>query len=165
MSTLKTKLVTIPVPKEGERENRDAGKTYLLTEMPALQAERWGRHAIAACSRNDLDLKGEVAKLGLLGFYLVGFQALAGGDIHAVDALMDQMLTCIKIVESPTVARPLGGDGDICEVATLVTLRKELIELHLSFTFAELASILVAASATAVTDSPNTPTSQASSET
>ena len=103
MSTLKTKLITIPAPKEGERENRDAGKTYLLTEMPALQAERWGRHAIAACSRSDLDIKGELAKLGLLGFYLVGFQALAGGDIHAVDALMDQMLTCIKIVELPQV--------------------------------------------------------------
>jgi hypothetical protein len=101
----------------------------------------------------------------MLGFYLIGFQALAGGDINAVDALMDQMLPCIKIIESPTVARPLGGDGDIWEVSTLYQLRKELIELHLGFTFAELASTLVARSAETMTDSPNTPTSQASSET
>lgn len=156
---LKTKIVQIETPKEGERENRDAGKTYLLTEMPALKAERWGRHAVAACSRNDLDIKGELAKLGLLGFYLVGFQALAGGDVIAVDALMDEMLTCIKIVESPTVARPLGGDGDIEEVATLVRLRKDLLELHMGFTFGELASILAAAASPNQTDSPNTQTS------
>lgn len=147
MSTLKTKIVTIPVPKEGERENRDAGKSFLLTEMPALKAEQWGRHAIAACSRSDLDVQSEVTKLGMLGFYLIGFQALAGGDIKAVDDLMDQMLPCFKIIESPTVARPLGGDGDIWEVTTLYQLRKELIELHMGFSFAELASNLVAASA------------------
>jgi hypothetical protein len=162
MSTLKSKIVgPIPKPKEGERENRDAGKSFLLTEMPALQAERWARHAIAACSRNDLDIKGEVAKLGMLGFYLIGFQALAGGDIKAVDALMDEMLPCIKIIESPTVARPLGGDGDIWEVSTLYQLRKELIELHMGFTFAELASILVARSAEMMETSQNTRTSPA----
>jgi hypothetical protein len=157
---LKTKVVTIDKPADGERENRDGGKSYLLTEMPARQAERWGRHAVAACSRNDLDIKGELAKLGLLGFYLVGFQALAGGDVVAVDALMDEMLTCIKIVESPTVARPLGGDGDIEEVSTLIRLRKELLELHMGFTLRELASILLAASSPIPADSSNTQTSQ-----
>lgn len=164
VSLLKTKVVTIPVPKEGERENRDAGKSFLLTEMPALTAERWARHAIAACNRNDIDVSGEVAKLGMLGFYLVGFQALAGGDIQKVDDLMDQMLPCIKIIESPEFARPLGGDGDIWEVSTLYQLRKELLELHINFTFAELASILVARASATATDSPTTQTSQASSE-
>jgi hypothetical protein len=144
--SIKTKIITIEAAADGARENRDAGKTYLLTEMPALKAERWGRHAVAACSRNDLDVKGELAKLGLLGFYLVGFQALAGGDIQAVDDLMDEMLSCIKIVESPTLARPLGGDDDIEEVSTLIRLRKELIELHMGFTFGELAQMLLAAS-------------------
>lgn len=156
---LKTKAVTIEAPADGARENRDAGKTYLLTEMPALKAERWGRHAVAACSRNDLDVKGELAKLGLLGFYLVGFQALAGGDVEAVDALMDEMLTCIKIVESPTLARPLGGDGDIEEVSTLFRLRKELLELHMGFTFGELARMLLANSPNLM-DSQDTQTSQ-----
>jgi hypothetical protein len=160
---LKTRTVTIETPAEGARENRDAGKTYVLTEMPALKAERWARHAITACNRTDLDISGEIAKLGLIGFYLVGFQALAGGDIAAVDALMDEMLLQIKIIESPTVARPLGGDGDIEEVTTIYQLRKELLELHAGFSFAELASIL-AASATP-TDSQNTSTSATSSET
>jgi hypothetical protein len=155
--TLKMKTVTIKVTEPGERPNRDGGKTYLLTEMPALVAERWARHAIAACSRNDLNVKDEVAKLGMLGFYLVGFQALAGGDVDAVDALMDQMLPCIKIVESETVTRPLGGDGDISEVSTLYILRKELIELHMGFTFAELASNLAASLAEQMT-SQNTQT-------
>lgn len=156
----KTKIVTIDEPAEDERENRDGGKSYLLTEMPALQAEKWGRHAIAACSRNDLDIKGELAKLGLLGFYLVGFQALAGGDVKAVDDLMDEMLICIQIITGPNVVRPLGGDGDIEEPQTIIRLRKELLELHMGFTFAELASMLAATVSASQTDLSTTSTSQ-----
>lgn len=160
-SLLKTRVVTIPVPAPGERENRDAGRSYLLTEMPALKAERWGRHAVGAMSRQELNVREEFGKLGMLGFYLLGLQALAGGDMSAIDGLMDEMLPCIQIIESATVARPLGGDNDIFEVSTLIQLRKELIELHMGFTFAELASILVVASATMQPDSPNTSTSPA----
>jgi hypothetical protein len=79
---------------------------------------------------------------------------------------MDEMLTYIQIIESPTVSRPLGGDGDIWEVSTLLLLRKELLELHMGFTFAELALTLMATSAAAETeDSPSTPTSPILSET
>lgn len=148
---------------EIEAEGRDKGKKYLLTEMPALKAERWARHAAAAVNRSDLDAKDAIKELGMLGFYLVGFQALAGGDVEKVDALMNEMLQQIQIVET-AVMRPLGGDGDIEEVATLIKLRKELLELHLGFTIAELVSIL-RASAETVQDSPNTPTSRTSSET
>lgn len=144
-------------------ENRDKGRKYLLTEMPALKAERWARHAIAAMSRHDLDAREEIARLGMMGFVLVGMQALAGGDIEDVDALMDQMLPQIQIIE-PAVTRPLTPDGgDIWEVSTLFRLRKELIELHVGFPLAEFASIL-AASARSQQDSSNTQTSQTSSE-
>lgn len=141
---LKSKIVPIPAQVEGEKINRDAGRSYLLSEMPALKAERWARHAFAAMNRNDLDVRGTVGDLGMLGFYLVGLQALAGGKILEVDDLMDEMLDHIKIVESENVARPIKGDGDVWEITTLYTLRKELIELHMGFTFAELASMLVA---------------------
>jgi hypothetical protein len=164
-SLLRNKIVPIPTPGPGERENRDAGRSYLITEMPALKAERWARHAIGAMSRQDLNVREEFGKLGMLGFYLLGLQALAGGDMPAVDELMDEMLTCIKIIESPTVLRPLGGDGDIWEVSTIYLLRKELIELHMGFTFAELALILMAAASAQQPDLPNTQTSQTSSET
>lgn len=158
-SLLKTKIVTIPVPAPGERDNRDAGRSYLLTEMPALQAERWGRRAVGAMSRQELDVREEFGKLGMLGFYLLGLQALAAGDMDAIDTLMDEMLPQIQIIESQAVTRPLGGDGDIWEVSTLILLRKELIELHMGFTFAELASMLVAASAATAPVSQNTQTS------
>lgn len=144
---LKHKFVEIEKPAEGQPENRDAGKRYVLTEMTALRAERWARRAIGAMSRQELDVREEFGKLGFLGFYLLGLQALAGGDMDAIDGLMDEMLTCIKIQESPEVIRPLGGDGDVWEISTLYLLRKELVELHMGFTFAELALMLVAASA------------------
>lgn len=159
MSTLKTKIINIPSQKEGERENRDAGKSFLLTEMPALKAEKWARRAVGAMSRQDLNVADEFGKLGMLGFYLLGLQALAGGNMNVVDGLMDEMLPQIKIIESESVARPLGGDNDIWELSTLYILRKELIELHMGFRFAELALMLTASAQTPVTtDSSGTQT-------
>jgi hypothetical protein len=155
---LKTKEVTITA------EGRDKGRKYLLTEMPALQAERWARHAIMAMNREDLDIRSEVAALGMWGFVLGGMQALAGGDVPSVDKLMDEMLHQIQIVEE-AVTRPLGGDNDFWEITTLKTLRQELIELHMGFTFAELASSLKAESASTQPDSQNSSTSPISSET
>lgn len=156
---LKSKFVEIEKPAEGQPANRDAGKRYYLEEMPALKAERWARRAIGAMSRQELDVREEFGKLGFLGFYLLGMQALAGGDMDAIDGLMDEMLTCVRIQESEQVIRPLGGDGDIWELSTLYHLRKELIELHMGFTFAELASMLVAAASAKPQDSQSTPTS------
>jgi hypothetical protein len=157
---LKHKFVEIEKPKEGEPPNRDAGKRYYIEEMPALKAERWARHAIGAMSRQELNVREEFGKLGFLGLYLLGLQALAGGDMPAVDALMDEMLPCIKIQESPDFIRPLGGDGDIWEISTLYRLRKELVELHMGFTFQELASILAAAAVSA--RQPDSSTTQTS---
>ena len=41
----KTKIVTIAA------EGRDYGKSYLLTEMPALKAEKWATRAMMALIR------------------------------------------------------------------------------------------------------------------
>lgn len=158
---LKTKEVTMPAV-EG---NRDSGKKYLLTEMPALRAERWARHAITALNRTDLDAREEIRQLGFLGFYLVGLQALAGGNVEQVDALMNEMLPQIQIME-PAITRQLTPDcaGDIEEVTTLFKLRKELIELHMGFTFAGLVLILKSSAENPLQDSQTTSTSQPSSE-
>ena len=155
---LKKKEITIVA------KNRDEGRKYLLTEMPALQAERWARHAIMAMNREDLDIAAEVAALGMWGFVLGGMQALAGGDVAAVDKLMDEMLPQIQIVEE-AVTRPLGGQGDVWELSTWKTLRQELIELHMGFTFAELALSLKAESASTQQDLQTSSTSPTSSET
>lgn len=158
---LKRKFVQIEAQAEGAPENRDAGKRFLLEEMPALKAERWARRAIGAMSRQELSVREEFGKLGFYGFYLLGLQALAGGDMDVIDGLMDEMLTCIKIQESESVVRPLGGDGDIWELSTLYRLRKELVELHMGFTFEDLASTLVSSAVEAARrqPSPSTPTS------
>lgn len=159
---LKTKEITI----EGDpKTNRDAGKRFLLTEMPALKAERWARHAAAAVNRADLNIRDELRELGMLGFYLLGFQALAGADPAQMDPLMDEMLGQVQIITSKDVIRSLNPDGsDIEEIKTILALRKELLELHMGFTFAELAQILRSSAEQASTDLPNTPTSPISSE-
>lgn len=150
---LKEKYVTI------DAENRDKGRTYLIKEMPALKAERWVRHAAAAINRTDLNIREELQQLGMLGFYLCGFQALAGGEIDKIDVLMDEMLGQIWVVEDKAT-RPAVMEGDMWELSTIKTLRVELIELHMGFTFAELALILAnsASSPTASSDTQTSPT-------
>lgn len=147
---LKQKTVTITA------EGRDKGRQYVLTEMPALKAERWARHVIMAMSRQDLEIRQEIAALGMYGLIIGGFQALAGGDMAAVDTLMAEMLPQISIVEDKVI-RPIGADGDVWEIWTLKQLRQELIELHMGFTFAELVLMLQAGTATEQ-DSSTTPT-------
>src|ERR1700761_9222144 len=116
---LKTKIVVID-----DENSRDHGRKYKLTEMPALKAERWARHAIMTMSRENLDIRAEIAALGMYGFILGGMQALAAGDVEAVDKLMDEMLPQIQIVEE-AITRPIQAEGDFWEIRTIKQLRQE----------------------------------------
>lgn len=143
---LRTKTVLIPSAPEGflRKIDRDAGRTYVVDEMPALVAEQWAARAFMAMNRERLQISNEIAGLGMVGFAMVGFQAFAGGDWFVVKDLMAEMLPYFSIQESENVVRKIGAQGDIWEVTTLYRLRRELIELSAGFTFADAVSILAA---------------------
>ena len=44
-------------------ENRDKGKMFLLTEMPALQAEKWAIRAFLALAKAGLVIPDDVASV------------------------------------------------------------------------------------------------------
>lgn len=138
--TRKTRTVVIPPAPEG-RENRDAGKRYLLTEMGALQAEKWGVRAILALGTSGIVVPQEFADAGIFGVALVGYQAFMGSSFAALEPLMDEMMACVDYLPSDTVRMPFSqfGLSAVEEVSTLLTLRQELMELHTGFTLAELA--------------------------
>lgn len=135
---------TIPLPKQGERENRDAGKMFVLTEMPASQGEKWAMRAFMALARSGIDIPEGIVSLGMIGVAMVGFQAFRNASFADVEPLMDEMMTCIKIAPSPENRSIVRGlvENDIEEVKTRFDLRQHILELHAGFTLAELASMM-----------------------
>jgi len=137
----KTQTVVIP---DG---NRDAGKTFVLTEMPAMQAERWATRALMAIGRGGLEMPEDFADAGMAGLAAVGIRALTSLAYEDAEPLLNEMLGCVHIVPDP--ARPAVTravmDDDIEEVSTLLTLRSEVAALHLGFSITAALSNLGAA--------------------
>ena len=126
----KTKEITI------QSENRDRGKTYLLTEMPAAQAEKWAAQAFLALAKSGVEIPDSVAAGGLAGVAASGLAVLSGISWDLAEPLLDEMMGCVKIKEAHLVRALDPNAEDIEEVSTRLLLRKELLELHLGFSLA-----------------------------
>lgn len=137
------RVITIPHPKQGERENRDAGNVYVVTEMAASLAEDWAVRAWMALSKSGVEVPAGIASLGMVGVALITFQAFRYANFSDVKPLMDEMMACVRIAPTSgnhAVTRTL-VESDIEEVKTRLDLKKEVLELHTGFTMAELASM------------------------
>ena len=149
------KEITVTIDADG----RDFGKAFFLREMSAMRAEKWATRAILALTRSGIDIPEDIAKQGLAAVAAMGVHALAGVQFAEAEPLLDEMMQCVQIVPMPArpeVKRALIED-DIEEITTLVTLRREILALHMGFLPPAVRSIF---SKTATTgDLPNTQTS------
>ena len=145
------KTKTITIPKTG---GRDAGKTFLLTEMDAFRTEKWSQRALLAIAAGGVDIPEEVLRMGAGAVMAAGFRALMTMAFQDAEPLLDEMLSCVEIVPDPkypAVVRKLDVE-DVEEVKTLLLLRSEVIELHTGFSPAAFLSKL----GTAATQTPDT---------
>lgn len=116
-------------------EGRDQGRVYLLTEMPASQAEKWAARAFLAMARSGVEIPDNVAEYGLAGLAMVGLKALGGVSFELAEPLLDEMMRCVQRIEDPTrrhMTRPL-VENDIEEISTRLQLRKAVFGLHVDF--------------------------------
>lgn len=155
-------------------DDRDKGKTFLIAEMPPRQAEKWAARvlfAIAKSGGDDRDAE-EVASGGMAGLAAVGLRSLTRVDFAEAEPLLDEMLSCVQFIPDPSkidqftgkpLARPVDWENDVEEVATIVQLRSEVVEVHTGFSVAAFLSRLGMA-AKAKLNSPDTETSPAQSE-
>ena len=143
----KTKIVTITA------EGRDKGKSYLITEMPAMQAEKWAAKALLALSRSGVEIEDETLQMGAAAVLAAGLTAFRRMNFADAEPLLDEMMSCVAFVPDRTridpvanapLTRPLFPD-DIEEVATLLTLRGEVVEIHTGFSVAAALSNAAAA--------------------
>jgi hypothetical protein len=122
------KTATIRIDAKG----RDNGKVFIITEMSALAAEEWAGRALFAMMNAGVEIPDSIANAGLAGVASLGISSLTKVSFDSAKPLLDEMLGCVQIQPSPKVTRPL-IDDDIEEVATLLTLRKEVLSLHIDF--------------------------------
>lgn len=117
-------------------EGRDKGKSFVLTELPADQAERWFIRAMQAAVQSGADITPEVIAGGAASFALLGMQILSGVPWANLEPLLDEMWQCVQYQHAANI--PLqsiseGLNSQIEEVATRLALRVAVLELHAGF--------------------------------
>ena len=122
--TRKTKIVTI------EREGRDKGKRFLITEMPAAQGENWALRAFHAMAAAGVDIPEGHQDVPVAQMVTMGLKALSAVPFETLDPLLKEMLLCVQLVPSNAPEREL-LDSDIEEIFTFMQLRKEVLMLSL----------------------------------
>lgn len=145
--------------------NRDNGKVFRLTEMPAVQAEKWAARALLAMSRSGVEIPEEAMTAGAATLLAAGLRSFTSMAFEDAETLLDEMFHCIQVVPNPSqplVTRAL-IDDDVEEVTTRLFLRGEVIEIHTGFSVTANLSKLGAA-AKEQTGSSDTPTSPKPSE-
>jgi hypothetical protein len=122
-------------------EGRDKGKTFQITELPALEAERWAVHALLAMSRNGVDIPESALDSGFAALAAMGVNMLGKLKAEDADVLMAKMMDCVMFasVGNGLQPRPL-VESDIEEILTLFRLRKEVLTLHAGFLKAVMPS-------------------------
>lgn len=142
---LKHEIVVVPKWEE----NRDSGKTFLITEMPAMQAEKWGYAMLFVLKGSGTEIPEAVMKMGMIGVAYATANAFMKADIDPkkFNPLLDEMMTCVKLIRDPStrdkvtgemIATPIVSDTDIQEIQTLGWLRSEVIRVHTGFTLVEV---------------------------
>jgi hypothetical protein len=134
------RTITYQVPGAPSTEpgKRDNGKTFLITEMPADQAERWLTqigYLIARAKGIELDPDNQ----GLAAIMAVNPDLSKVGQLRALqDPSVDaDTWSCVQYVHGPKIPpAPIlsGADSQIEEVRTRALLRNEVLQLHSNFT-------------------------------
>lgn len=124
-------------------ENRDHGKAFVITEMPAMQAWKWGIKTLGAMTRGGAEIPGEIIKMGIIGVLALGVFRIGYIAWVELEPLLDELMTCVTFMPNPTqpeVTRPL-FPGDVEEPETLNRLAQEVFALHTGFFPGERGSI------------------------
>lgn len=149
----RTRVVTITA------DGRDKGKSFLVTEMPADQGEWWAARALIVMGNAGVDMPAnalgsamagmaavEASKGAASALFLVGLRMLPGVDPVTLKPLLDEMMTCVAYQPPgqgvPAQSLMEGAYGQIEEISTRLQLRAEILEVHLGFSLAGVASIL-----------------------
>jgi hypothetical protein len=130
----KTEAVTVAA------DNRDYGKTFVITEMPAWQALQWCAKALLALSQSGTDIKpGALAKAAQGGpetIATLGLEIFTLVPPAVALPLMAEIRACVSF-QAPgaavTVSIKDTEHSQVEEISTWFVLLKHAFILHLGF--------------------------------
>jgi hypothetical protein len=166
---LKRKIVEVPI-SWGER---DQGQVFEITEMSAPRAEKWAWSMALVLKGTKAEIPEADYPLGAVGVMVRGVNAFLGADIdiEKLWPLLEELMTCVKIIRNPDPDRNTGRPvthpllpNDIYEPKTLTWLRQEVLSLHVGFSILDALSAWISAIKKHPA-SKSTPTSDLSSDT
>lgn len=111
---------------------RDSDRVYRITEMSALKAEKWALRALWGIAGAGVEIPDNISKTPFARLIEIGLTAIANIPFQLAEPLLDEMLTCVSVVMPGGKARARIAD-DFEEPMTILNLRKEVLDLHLSF--------------------------------
>lgn len=125
----KEKYITI------DAKNRDEGKMFHIHEMPAYHAEKWALQALFLLGEAGISIPDSVKDMGMGALALEGLKALSRVPFEKSEPLLDELLSCVKIVPDPGNKDIKRSDikNDIEEITTYLKLRAEVFKLHTDF--------------------------------
>jgi len=111
-------------------DGRDAGKVFKITELPAVQMEKWATRALLLLGKSGMGI-GVFTKMKFEDI----LESLSKADYNETEKLLDTMLECCSF-EKDGVSVVMKGtmtDSVIEEWTTIFRLRIEAIKLNLGF--------------------------------
>lgn len=127
----KVTVYTVPVVED----DRDSGKRFVITEMPATKGQRWALRAFLALAKNGIEIPEEVKELGMAGMAKYGLGLIARLPYEDAESLMDELMDCVTVQPNPNkpeIVRAL-IEQDVEEIATRFKLTAEAFKLHVNF--------------------------------
>jgi hypothetical protein len=120
-----------------EREGRDKGKVFWITEMAATEAEYWAGRLLTMFAAGNTNVPPGFFQMGFEGCAAwIAVHGIGGIDWTTCKPLMDEMMACVSYQPDPAranVVRKLMINDDIEELSTLMALREAWFDTHLGF--------------------------------
>lgn len=134
----RTNTITI----EGDENNRDRGKVFIITEMAAIPGERWAFRLAQLLAEHGVNIPvGEEEGAPGMGAVAEATSQLSGEDLMKFatvlhDPTLEDWWACVKYQHAtghPLQAIEQGERCQIEEMSTIARLREEVMHLHLGF--------------------------------
>ena len=113
-------------------ENRDKGKSYRITEMPATRAQEFADRVFFAAMNCGVKLPGDIGKIGMAELWAAGLAVADKIPYEWARPMLEMLMECVDIPTDVGVYRKR-VESDIEEITTVFRLRTEALKLHFGF--------------------------------
>lgn len=125
------------IPYIVEVNNRDKGKEFIITEMSAWDADTLAQDIFRAMGEsNYTSIPADVIAMGCAGLATVGLSVISASSPDVARTLRDRLMATVEVVishEGQRQQRPVKGEIDFEEVATIRTLLDKVFQVNFDF--------------------------------